>query len=84
MPSPYLKHVPSGQIFVYQTVFAIQEDFVEVADAQGSPVVPDAVEDDTPVAKPRAKAKKAGIAVPSDDLDLDLDAALSADASRGA
>ena len=87
MTDRFLKHIPSGQIFIYQAPFATQADFVEVADAQGTPF-PDAIDaefstvvDDGPVTVTKKSKKKAGVAV--DDLD-DLDAALSADASRGA
>ena len=85
MSNRFLKHVPSGQVFVYQDVFAKRDDFVEVSDANGSPMVVETEDEDVPVAKPRGRAKKPGIVVPEDNSDLDdFDAALSADASRGA
>lgn len=83
MADRYLKHVPTGQIFVYQAAFATREDFVEVADLAGN-ALPEAIEGDFKVVeepKPAGKKKKLVVAE-SSDID-DIDAALSADASRG-
>ena len=84
MADRYLKHLPSGIIFIYQGAFAKRDDFIEVADLEGTPMpVGDADEPVAPAkaAKP-AKAPKSKPA-PVDDLGADIDAALSKDASRG-
>jgi len=77
MADRYLKHLPSGQVFIYAPPFIDNPEFEEVADAQGTPLgEPETVVNPTPRAK-RAKVK-------AEDIEIDLnDAALSADASRG-
>jgi len=81
MADRYLKHTPSGQVFIYQSAFSNREDFEECADAQGTPMNvfegEYKVVDESPKAK-KSAAKKAAPA-PEDDLDL----ALSAEASKG-
>ena len=89
MSDRYLKHIPSGVIYIWQTAFAVRDDFVEVADLQGTPmnviegdfkVIPNEVVEDKPV-----KKGKRGISPVADELDdlLAAQQALNADASRG-
>jgi hypothetical protein len=75
MADRFLKHIPSGHIFIYAPPWVGHEDFVEVADAAGNPF-PDPEPEVNPPPKPRAK--KAPAADPTVE-----DAAISADASRG-
>lgn len=88
MTERYLKHKPSGQMYIYQSAFAANPDFEEVADLKGTPL-PAAIDGDyavveEPAAPKKTRAKKAvGLAEPTDDDLMDLDAALSADASKG-
>jgi len=37
MADRYLKHLPSGQVFIYAPPFIDNPEFEEVADAQGNP-----------------------------------------------
>ena len=74
MADRFLKHIPSGHVFIYAHPWIGHEDFVEVADAAGNPF-PDPEPEVNPAPKPRARK-----AVPEATLE---DAALSADASRG-
>lgn len=39
MADRYTKHIPTGQVFIYQEAFASREDFEECADAAGNPMV---------------------------------------------
>lgn len=99
MADRYLKHTPSGQIYIWQGVFAAREDFVECADVLGTPM-PDALEGEFTVVeeetKPKATRKKrAVVEEPVSEVEAELDAedefldsvladaALSADASTG-
>jgi len=93
MSGRYLKHVPTGQIFAYQSHFAAENDFVEVADVQGT-ALPEAIEgefkrvDETvpeaPSSKKRKKAEEDALKL-ADELAAALASqeALNADASRG-
>lgn len=87
MSDRFLKHTINGHIVLWQAHLAADPMLVEVADAKGTPLNvyegEATVVEDEPVKKPRAK--KAGLQAPvvADD-DFDLDAELSADASRGA
>lgn len=84
MMQRFLKHKINGHVVVYQAHLAADPNLEEVADASGTPL--NIYEGEaTVVDEPKKpKAKKAGLAKPEDDLDLDdLDSKLSADASRG-
>jgi len=72
MADRFLKHIPSGQVFIHAPPWVGHEDFVEVANAAGDPFP-----DEAPVVNPAPRRKKAADAPVVDD------AALSADASRG-
>ena len=73
MADRYLKHVPSGQVFIYQSTFASRDDFEECADAQGTPM--NVFEGEFKVVD--EPTKKRGSRKKEDE------AALQADASRG-
>ena len=73
MADRYIKHVPSGQVFIYAAPWIAHDDFVECANAAGDPM-PDPEAVVNPAPKPRTK--KAADAAPADE-------ALAADASRG-
>jgi hypothetical protein len=80
MSDRYLRHTPSGILYIWQAEYAQRADFEEVADA---PVE----ENPTPVqaVMPRQKVKVAkpkAIEVVEPEIELD-DSALRADASRG-
>lgn len=71
MADRYLKHIPSGQIFIHQPAFAGRDDFIEVADLKGTPLnVIDGEYEVVEAPKKRGRKKS--------DED-----ALEADASRG-
>lgn len=74
MSDRYLRHIPSGTLYIWQAAYAQRSDFEEVADA------PKAEAEDAP--KPKAKAKPKAIE-PVEPAAETNDAALSADASRG-
>ena len=71
MADRFLKHIPSGHVFIYAPPWVGHEDFVEVANAIGDPIP-----EPEPVVNPAPRRKKA-VEAPVDD------APLSADASRG-
>lgn len=78
MADRFLKHKVTGQVFVYQAVFAQRGDFEECADAQGTPMNVfegefRVVVDDEAPAKPAKRNKRS----------REDEAALQADASRG-
>ena len=82
MAERYLKHIPSGVVYIFQPAFAQRADFIEVADLAGTPLA-DAPADaptDVPAADKKGRSKRKG-----DETDnlTDIDAALSATASRG-
>lgn len=78
MANRFLKHIPSGLVYVYQAHWASDPNLVEVADLEGNPLPEvDDVPPEPPVKKPRKTA-----ALKADPL-ADIDAALSQDASRG-
>lgn len=78
MPDLYLRHVPTGVVYVSQPAFALRPDFVP-CNLDGSDVVDvDAVE--VPVVTPRTR-RVGKQAIP--DAPMIDEAALSADASRG-
>jgi hypothetical protein len=70
MADRFLKHTPSGQVFIYAPPWIDHDDFVEVATATGEPFPPE-----EPVVNPPPRTKRAAKVVD--------DAALSADASQG-
>jgi hypothetical protein len=71
MSDRYLRHIPSGTLYIWQASYAQRSDFEEV---EAAPTVEDAP-------KPKAKAKPKAIE-PVEPAETN-DAALSADASRG-
>ena len=65
---PYLKHVPTGDLYPYNADMALREDMVEY--------VPDPVPEPRPEAKPKSRAKpkpKQKAEPVQEDLDFDLD-----------
>ncbi len=38
MADRFVKHIPTGQVFIYQGAFATRDDFEECADAAGNPI----------------------------------------------
>ena len=86
MPDRYLKHVPSGQIFIWQGVFAAQPDFVEVADVTGTPmpvveaVAPPVADVVEVISEKRAKVVKAKIAKGKPAAVAEAEAAVENDA----
>jgi len=79
MADRYLKHIPTGNVFIYQGAFATRDDFEECADAQGTPM--NVFEGEYKVVEESPKPRK-GRKPKVEDEDA-LDAALNADASRG-
>ena len=73
MADRFLKHKPSGHVFIYAPPFIDHEDFEECANAAGDPMQELEV-----VVNPPPRRKKADKLPDSVD-----DAGLSADASRG-
>jgi hypothetical protein len=79
MADRFLKHLPTGAVYIWQAHWAADPAMVEVADLAGTPIPDTTVPPEpAPVKKPR----KSGLAKPPETLD-DIDAALSQDASRG-
>lgn len=83
MADRYLRHIPSGILYIWQAAYAQRTDFEEVEDApqdEDAPAAPIVIK-----TKVKTKAKPRAIEpVESDDLEINLnDVALSADASRG-
>ena len=84
MTQRYLRHKINGHVIIYQGHLANDENLEEVADASGTPMNVHEGEFAVVDEPKKPKAKKAGLSKPVDDLDLDdIDAKLSADASRG-
>jgi hypothetical protein len=80
MADRYLKHIPSGQVFIFAPPFSAQDDFVECANPAGDPF-PEL----EPVVNPaprRGRKAAADAAADTGGQELAIDAALSADASR--
>lgn len=77
MADRFLKHLPSGQVFIYAHPWIGHDDFEECLNAAGDPLP-----EPEPVVNPapKGRAKKAAEA-PAESSDAD--AALSAEASRG-
>jgi len=83
MSTRYLKHVPTGQIFAYQSNFATDPSFVEVADHHGT-ALPDAIDGEFAVVEAPKKTRAKKVTVVDDDISFDdPQVALDADASRG-
>lgn len=91
MTQRFLQNKNTGHVIIWQSHLANDPLLVEVADARGTPMnvfegeyatVTDSPAP-APVKKPRAKKAIEPKEPTVDDLDLDTDAALSADASRG-
>jgi len=83
MADRFLKHVPTGQVFIWQARFATEDGFVECADATGAPL---------PIAEPEkvvtedvVAAKRGGRKAKVEEIVgvLNADEALSVDATRG-
>lgn len=75
MADRYIKHIPTGQVFIYASPWIGREDFEECANPAGDPLP--AAE---PVVNPAPRRRKAAA---TEDTTPTDDAALSADASRG-
>jgi len=75
MADRFLKHIPSGHVYIYAEPWIGREDFVEVANAAG-----DALPEPEPEVNPPPKAKKTKLTAVETPLQ---DEALMADASRG-
>ena len=74
----FLKHMPSGVVYMYQEVFASNPEFQECADATGNAiVVPE------PVVDPDIPARRAKLALKMVVDPAVDDAGLAVDASRG-
>jgi hypothetical protein len=69
----YLKHTPSGVVFIWQEVFAKNSEFVEVADSQGNPFPPpDEEKEPAPIVHddaPKVKRGKKGAEPHPIDID---------------
>ena len=74
MADRFIKHTPTGQVFIYAAPWIGRDDFEECFNAAGDPF-PQPEPEVSPA--PRARRSKAADLVPADD------AALSADATRG-
>lgn len=85
MADRYLKHKPSGIVYIYQSAYAERDDFEEVADLQGTPLT--VIEGEATVVveadAPKTKGRKKAEAPVAPAEEVDLDAALSADAGKG-
>lgn len=82
MADRLIKHIPSGQVFIYAPPWIGREDFVECANIAGDPLPdPEAVVNPAPQTMRAGKRKTMTLVEPSEPP-VD-DAALSADASRG-
>jgi hypothetical protein len=83
MADRFLLHKPSGVVYIYQGAYAANPDFEECADAQGTPMKP-AIDGDFEVVEDKPKRVRAKKVVEAEEpAEDDLDALLSADASRG-
>lgn len=78
MADRYIKHIPSGQVFIYQGAYAQREDFEECADVHGNPLGATIEGEAVRVDRSTKRVKKAVVAA-DDDIDL----VLSDEASRG-
>jgi hypothetical protein len=84
MTQRYLRHKLNGHVVIYQDHLLSDSNLEECADAAGTPMNVHEGEFSVVEEPKKPKAKKAGLSKPVDDLDLDdIDAKLSADASRG-
>ena len=81
MADRFLKHVPSGVVYIYAPPWIDNPDFVEVANAQGDELkAPEAIVNISSKRKPKVTAEPVQ-EIPTDE-EL-ANAGLSADASRG-
>jgi hypothetical protein len=78
MADRFIKHVPSGQVFIYAPPWIGMDDFTECANAAGDPLP-----EPEPEVSPAPRAPRAARAPKSAEPSAADDAALSADASRG-
>ena len=78
MSDRFIKYLPSGVVYIYDTSWATNPEFIEVADAEGNPFPDTSENPEYEPAKPRAKLTVKA-AVEANDSEL----ALQADASRG-
>lgn len=72
MADRFIKHTPTGQVFIYAAPWIGRDDFEECANAAGDPMP-----DPEAVVNPPPKTRK------SKSVEVIDDAAISADASRG-
>ncbi len=72
MADRFLKHIPSGHVYIYAEPWITHDDFVEVFNAAGDPMP-----EPEPVINPAPRRKK------NTETPVADDAALSADATRG-
>lgn len=77
MPDLYLRHVPTGIVYISQPAFALRPDFVP-CNLDGSDVVDVEATEVAPTVTPRTRRVKA-----SPEPFMIDEAAISADASRG-
>lgn len=83
MSNRYLLHVPSGVVYIYDGVFARNPEFVECADAKGTPLPP-AIDGECEVVEEAPKPKKTRAKkVEVTEEDADLDELLGIEAGRG-
>ena len=85
MADRFLKHIPSGVVYIYAPPFCNRPEFEECADAAGTPLP---AQTETPVydkpesdGKPKRSRKKAP--TPEEQAAETAEAALSEDAARG-
>lgn len=72
MSDRYCKHIPSGQVFIYQGAYMKRDDFVE-CDLQGNEVSKEPEQVQVEAAKTAKRNKRAA----------EVDAVLSEEASKG-
>lgn len=75
MTDRFLKYNPTGVVFIFDSIWANNPDFVEVLDAQGTPF-PDTAEN------PTYKSPKRKIVPEVEEEISDAELALQADSSR--
>ena len=75
MADRFLKYNPTGVVYIFDSIWANSPDFVEVVDAQGTPI-PDTSEN------PTYKSPKNKVALEVKEEISDAELALQADSSR--
>ena len=76
MADRFIKYLPSGVVYIYDTSWASKPDFIEVADAEGNPM-PDTSQNPTYTKSTAKRVTEQKVEVSDDEL------ALQADAARG-